>query len=186
MRDDLLQEALQRVGALERKLANIIVEGVVAEVQASPYRVKVDYGEEGLPQLTGWLPVAPFRAGMANSWWPLDVGEGVTIISVNGVLERGRVFPARYTEKILPSSENLNECQINFGDGGYLHYNRETGEGIFKAPTKITLDSDVHITKNLTVVGTSTADDHLSGEMSISGKNHTHNETSTVTNKPNP
>lgn len=186
MPDDLVQDALRRIAILERKTADMIVEGVVVAVQPKPYRVKVDYGEEGHPLHTGWLPVAPFRAGMADSWWPLDVGEGVTIISVDGVLERGRVFPARYTEDHTPPSEDLNECQLNFGDGGYLHYNRATHQAFFKAPTKITLDSDVHITKNLTVVGTSTAADHLSGDDLISGKDHTHNESiGSVTNKPN-
>ncbi|ODS22904.1 hypothetical protein AB835_11675 [Candidatus Endobugula sertula] len=186
MSDNLVQQALQRIAVLERKLANTVVEGVVVEVQAKPYRVKVDYGEKNKPQLTGWLPVAPFRAGMADSWWPLDVGEGVTIISVDGALERGRVFPARYTESNVPPSENLDECQLNFGDGGYIHYNRATSEGAFKAPSKITLDSDVHITKTLTVDETSTAADHLSGDDLISGKGHNHNESiGSVTSKPN-
>ena len=110
----------------------------------------------------------------------------MTIISENGTLERGRVFPSRYTDDRPPTSHNLDEFQINFGDGGYLHYNRATGEGVFKAPTKITLDSDVLITKTLTVIDTSTAADHLSGDDLISGKGHDHNESiGSVTSKPN-
>lgn len=186
MPDDLVQDALRRIAILERKIADMIVEGVVVAVQPKPYRVKVDYGEEGNPLHTGWLPVAPFRAGMADSWWPLDVGEGVTIISVDGVLEHGRVFPSRYTEDNLPSSENLNECQLNFGGGVCLHFNRETGKVFLKAPTEIFLDSNVRIskdlfvggkvdiTKDLAVGGVSKASDHLSGEQGVSSANHDH------------
>ena len=185
MSDDLAQELMRRMDILERKVADMIVEGVVSQVQPHPYRVKVDYGTTDKPLHTGWLPVAPMRSGSANVWWALEVGEGVTIISVDGILERGRVFPSRYTEDHLPPSANVNEFQFNFGDGGCLHYNRQTGEALLKAITKITLDSNVHITKKLTVVDTSTAADHLSGSDNISGKNHLHNESiGSTTAKP--
>lgn len=186
MSDDIVMDLVRRVSTLERKLANTIVEGVVYQVQANPYRVRVDYGTPETPQYSAWLPVVPLRSGSGNMWWPLEPGEGVTIISENSTLERGRVFPSRYTDDHPPTSQNLDEFQINFGDGGYLHYNRATGEGIFKAPTKITLDSDVLITKTLTVTDSSTAADHLSGDDLISGLGHDHNESiGSVTSKPN-
>lgn len=167
-------DLLRRVATLERRLADMVVEGVVHQVQAKPYRVKVNFGTGDEPQLSNWLAVGAERAATGNSWWPLEVGEAVTIISPGGKLERGRVLRGRYSEEHPPASTDLNLVKFEFGDGGYFQYSRSTGEGVFKAMTKLTLDTEVKITKNLQVVGTSKAADHLSGADEISGKGHIH------------
>ena len=85
---------LQRLEALERQLGQIVIRGKVIEVDYDKQRAKVKYGAE---QVTAWLPWKPIRAGKAIIWWPLEVGEAVTVISP-GDLTLVEIFPGSYQQ----------------------------------------------------------------------------------------
>lgn len=124
--DDVLFDLIRRVSCLENNLSKVIMDGVVHGVQASPYRVKVNYGTADEEQLSAWLPVSVERSASASVWWPLEVGEAVTILSKNGNLDRGRVMRTRYTVDNPAPSDNLDLAQMAFGDGGFVEYDRAT------------------------------------------------------------
>ncbi|CAA0097599.1 Uncharacterised protein [BD1-7 clade bacterium] len=178
-------ELVQRINRLERRLANILVEGVIAQVQTAPYQVRVNIGTEDEPQLTNWLTPTADRAGTNGQiWWPLEINEAVTIISPNGDIERGRVTRSRFTDVIPPPSTDLNMLQVNIDADNHFSFNRSTGIAKLAAKNTAVLQCNVEITENLTVnknttikknaaiSGTSTAADHLSD--GISGKGHKH------------
>ncbi len=192
MSNQLLQDLIFRVSELERRLNNTIVEGVIAEVQASPYRVKVDYGTDEKPLLTGWLQVAVPRAAEAIVWWALEVGESVMVISPNGNMEQGTVYPATYSSDFMAPDNNLKKLVILFDDKSYFIYDKEnktmevhTDESVkwttktftleaenFNVKAETRIDGNVQTTKDVTITGKSTASDHLSS--GISGKGHIH------------
>lgn len=115
---------LQRLEALERQMAQIVVRGKVVEVDYQLQRAKVQYGQE---QITGWLPWKPIRAGKAIIWWPLEVGEAVTVISP-GDLTLGEIMPASYSQANSAPSDNPDLCIVQFGDGSEIRHDRSTGD----------------------------------------------------------
>lgn len=118
----------QRIADLERQLNNLAIDGVIADVQHNPYRVRVNYGSSDEPVLTDWLPVAVTRAANAITWWPLEVGEAVMVLSPNGDTTRGRVYPAEYTENNTQPDTNPDHMRINFGNGNSVVIDRATGK----------------------------------------------------------
>ena len=98
---------LRRLAALERRVSALFRTGKVAEVQLSPYRVRVDIGpdDEGGPVLTDLLPVAVERAGEVRTWSPLTVGERVEVLSPGGEDASAFVRPALISEDFGQYSE---------------------------------------------------------------------------------
>ena len=82
--DDLTTEILRRLSVLERRVAAVVRVGRVAQVQVSPYRVRVNISAEAQPVLTGWVPVVIPRAGSSLVHSPLSVGEAVLLVSPGG------------------------------------------------------------------------------------------------------
>ena len=119
-----LQSILQRLESLERQLAQVVIRGKVVEIDHSVQRAKVQYGQE---LITGWLPWKPMRAGKAIIWWPLEVGEAVTVISP-GDLSLGEILPASYSDKNSAPSDNPDLCIVQFGDGSEVRHDRSTGD----------------------------------------------------------
>ena len=77
---------------LNRRLANLIMLGKVVEAdctQTTP-KLKIKVGE----LQTAWLPMLTQRAGPDLSWWPLEVGEQVVVLSPSGELAQGIVLGA--------------------------------------------------------------------------------------------
>ena len=87
---------LRRLSALERRVSAVFRTGKVAEVQLSPYRVRVDIGpdEDGEPVLTDLLPVVVPRSGEVRTWSPLTVGERTAVLSPGGEDASAFVWPA--------------------------------------------------------------------------------------------
>ena len=128
MTDELIMDLLERVAELERRLNDTLITGVVSEVQYRPYRVRVDYGTEEVPQTTALLPVIVPRAARAILWCPLDVGEAVMVISPNGNTAQGRVLPASYTRTHDQPDDQADRLMLEFGQGNRLVLNRKSGK----------------------------------------------------------
>ncbi|MEL7401358.1 MAG: phage baseplate assembly protein V, partial [Pseudomonadota bacterium] len=81
-----MSDELYRIRQLERRVSNLIRGGVVAEVQANPPRVRVEYDidENDEPVISAWLRYYEERNGHVSTWNPPKIGEQATIIAPNG------------------------------------------------------------------------------------------------------
>lgn len=181
-----LLNLVHRVADLERRLASVVVEGIVDQVQAKPYRVRVNYGTADEPLLTDWLPVAVERAASAVIWWPLEVGEAITILSPNGHLEQGRVFRARYTSDHPPPSDDLDTLLVHFGDDGFFQYQRAQHQLTLQLPsegkTYLVSKGGFSLVGDLGVEGKITSSGDIKSEGDITDKTRSMQEDRAISN----
>ncbi len=149
----------QRIEELERKLAQMHVRGKVVEVDYENQRARVQYGEN---QTTGWLRWKPLRAGRAIVWWPLEVGEAVTVLSP-GDLTLGEILPSSYSEAHSAPSTNPDLCIVQFGDGSYVQHDRSNGN----YTANYVGDSVITIGKNATINTTENTTINTDGDTTI-------------------
>lgn len=170
---------LQRIEELERRLAQMVVDGKVCEVDHDKHHVKVCYGnpESDKPLTTGWLKWDGIRAGKAKVWWPLEVGEAVTVLSP-GDLSQGRIIASHYQADSPAQSNDPDLFQINFDDESTVSYHRANKEFKLLLPaganTQIVTDGglditgNTKITGNLHVTGTTHSDDAITSNADVS------------------
>lgn len=117
-----------RLAELERRLANVVRTGVIAEADYSAARVRVQYAEDenDEPVTTAWLPWVTRRAGAAIEWWAPEVGEQVTILSPSGELTQGVVLPAMFSTAHPAPSSDPKVRRTNYGDGSFVEYDENT------------------------------------------------------------
>jgi len=112
---------IQRLGELERLLANMIKPGkIVAAQYGKPPRVRVQIGG----CTTAWLPWAGGRAGGDRSWFPPEVGEQVIVLSVCGDHTQGFVIPGVYQDSATAPGDSPDKPRIVFKDGAVIEYDR--------------------------------------------------------------
>ena len=144
---------------LNRRLANLIVLGKVVEAdytQTIP-KLKIKVGE----CRTAWLPMLCQRAGLDVSWWPLEVGEQVVVLSPSGELTQGVVLGA-INQMAFPSmGHHADSHKHVYADGAVIEYNRKAHHlsAILPSGATTTLVSDggVNITGDVVVTGNITA-----------------------------
>lgn len=128
----------------ERRSAGAIEVGKVQEVDYANARVRVLVGDEDDDEghlITGWLPMPGARSRNDSDWHPLEVGEGVLVVSPSGELQNGVVIPAGLYNEDNPAPGNkAGLWRRLFQDGGEIQYDRDSGEWYVKGLSKITLD----------------------------------------------
>lgn len=170
----------QRLEALERALAQMVIRGKVEEIDFEKKRARVRYSPE---QVTGWLPWKPIRAGKAIIWWPLEVGEAVTVISP-GDLSLGEIFPSSYQTTFPAPSDDPDLFLVQFDDQSSLSYQRidkkliatlpDGGTTLLTSPGGITLvgdtviDGNVTITKNTQIYGSTHSQGNVISDADVS------------------
>lgn len=159
---------------LNRRLANMIRLGRVAQIDHAECRVRVVSGNI----LTGWLPWQTSRAGATRTWDPPSVGEQVMIISPSGDHASALVMPAFYCADHPAPDSSPDTHVIDYPDGARISYNHATGALIaagiqtaaIHAAVSVTLDTPLtHCTGDLHVVGKATVDDLLTYGNGIAG-----------------
>jgi len=111
---------------LNRRLANMITLGTVAETDYKTAKVRVQIGE----LLSGWLPWLTARASNDVNWWAPEVGEQVVVIAPSGDLAQGIVLTALYKDQYPPPADHPNVHTTHY-DGGAdrggatIEYDRE-------------------------------------------------------------
>jgi phage baseplate assembly protein V len=106
---------------LERRQANAIRYGTVAEVDYANARVKIKSGNI----TTAWLPWAAGRAsGAKRRWDPPEVGEQVAVISPGGDLAQGLVLPGVYQSSAAAPSDSADKDSTVYSDGTVIEYDR--------------------------------------------------------------
>lgn len=194
---------------LQRRLNNIVCSGVVHSVQAKPLRCRVMIGE----LLTDWLRCHMPAAGDVNEARLPVRGEAVQVFSESGDLRNGVVYPGLHNDDNPSPVPEPGVHTTLYADGTFVTYNINTGaldisltdgvvsltatpEGwVFKGPVtfenKTTHKDAVTCEKTLDAKGNISTQAELSdskgslGEVRETYNDHDHDETDSVTRKPN-
>ncbi len=110
-----------RIGELERRLANVVRPGKIAEADYAKARVKVKIGKN----LTTWLPWMTSRAGGDQSWHAPEVGEQVLVLSPAGDYAIGYVVPSVFQSAHPAPADAATVSRTLYADGAVLEYDRE-------------------------------------------------------------
>ena len=105
----------------ERRLANLVVLGQVAELDAERARVRVKAG----PILTAWLPFTTGRAGPDVTWHAPEPGEQVVLVAPGGDLNQAVVVGSLYREAYPPPADSADISRTLYKDGAVMEYDRE-------------------------------------------------------------
>jgi phage baseplate assembly protein gpV len=125
MYGDTIAQLLREVAELKRILPNLVKRGVVHEVDAKNWRVRLNYAAEGEQPILGpWVPWKE-HGGAIKSWLPPSDGQAATTINPVGDQRQGEAWPSGFTDQNKQPSEKGDENVITFG------------------PWRITLDGDV-------------------------------------------
>lgn len=181
---------------IQRRLANIIRFGTIAEVNHATARARVKSGEI----LTDFLPFVTMRAGTTKTWSPPTVGEQCIVLAVNGEFTTACVLVGLYTKN--SPSHSPDEHVFEFADDAKITYNQATGAlsvtGIKTATIQaasqidiqcpiVNIKGNVNIDGSLSTTGTSTTKGNISTQGSVSAngdvtgggislQNHVHTE----------
>ncbi|MBU2708826.1 phage baseplate assembly protein V [Zooshikella marina] len=151
-----VDDILQRLEVLERRLAQVVVRGRIVAVDPHKALAKVEYGAEGQQQVTGWLPWKPSRTGKTVSWSCPNVGEGVTVIS-EGDLGLGEILLGSYYDRFPAPSTNPDVHLTQYADNATEQYNQANHAYQLHLPSNGTVNivakGGVTITGDLTVKG---------------------------------
>lgn len=155
---------------LNRRLANMVMIGRVIETDFSEDVPKVQIRIGDLT--TAWLPMLTQRAGNDVSWWPLEEGEQVLVLSPSGDPAQGVVLGS-INQQSKPSISNTADVhRVEYADGAVVMYDRaahhleavlpEGGTVNIVATGGVTITGSVSITGDVTVEGSVSASDHVS------------------------
>jgi phage baseplate assembly protein V len=106
---------------IERRVANTIRYGVIAEADYARARVRVRAGET----LTDWIPFATARAGGDRTWHPVEVGEQVLLAAPHGDLRQAVVMGAVNSSPNPAPGDRATLSRTVYEDGTSITYDRE-------------------------------------------------------------
>lgn len=118
--------------------------GTVTAFDAARCRVRVRVAGEGDEAVrTHWLPWATWAAGHLRVWSPPAIGEQCLLLAPSGDLEQAVALPAVFQQKgAFPApSDNPQHTLLQWDDGGYIRYERDTGRLFIHAPNLIRITS---------------------------------------------
>jgi phage baseplate assembly protein V len=155
-------------GEHDRQLGNVIMLGVVAELDEAQARVRVDC--DGMR--TDWIPWTERRAGAGfRTWAPPEVGEQVVVVSPYGDPTQGVVIGSVYQEAHDAPANAKTKHRTEYADGTIVEYDR--------ASTTLTVNvgsgnvvvncakAEVHASESVTLDTPST---HATGDLKVDGK----------------
>lgn len=109
------------LGEHDRMLANLLMIGVVAELDEAAARVTLDVC--GLR--TDWLPWIVRRAGPDAEWWAPEVGEQVLVACPCGDPSQGVIVGSIYQQDFPAPAAAKTVRRVTFADGSSVEYDRE-------------------------------------------------------------
>lgn len=107
---------------MERRLANAIRIGTVAELNTEKKRIRVKVGKI----TTGWLRWSMGRSGPDNEWSPPEVGEQVILAAPSGDLAQAVAIGTIYRDEFEAPGSSADQTVRTWKDGAREEYNRET------------------------------------------------------------
>ena len=177
-----MREIIQRITELERRLANMLLIGVISDVDYERSLVQVTVGE----LITGWLPWLTRRAGKDIDYWAPEVGEQVLVMSPYGDPALGVVLPALYRELSPAPDQRATVHRRTYANGAVVEYDREanhlkavlpesgTTELISQGGIEITgntkINGELHVTDNTTIDTELQVKGNIKGDKDITDK----------------
>ena len=151
---------------LNRKIANIIKQGVIAESDPARALVRVQHGE----LTSDWLPYFVPFAGGVSVHRPPSVGENCIILSPSGETANGLVLCGMASASFPSPAQSADETVVKFPDGAIINYNHSAGQMTLKAVAAMTIDApDTTITGNVVIKKMTTSNGPLTYTSGISG-----------------
>lgn len=182
---NILVDAIRRITELERRQANMLRLGTVAEVDLAAARVRVTIGKVK----TAPIPWLTHRAGGDRTWHAPGVGEQVLVLAPCGDYTQGLALPAVYQTAHPAPSASADVHTVVYSDGAVITYDRAahalsailpagatavlTADGGVTINGPTTINGDVQINGDVGIDGEETS----TGDMtagSISLQNHLH------------
>lgn len=119
MSEDRLRALEERCAWLEGRLERFGRDGTVADTDYSDptaprARIVIGIDEDGLDVLGPWVPVS-MRAGDYNEWRPVSKGQQLTMVSLDGDHEQGRLIGLGHSEQIPAPETDPNTHVHTFG-----------------------------------------------------------------------
>lgn len=194
---------------MEKRIANMVRRGVIhSVVMGRTVMVRVSLGDLTTTLLPWCQAQASANMQVSN---PPAVGDAVTVLSESGDLDNGRVYAGANIDAVPAPEGSENEHVTRYGDGTEVRYDREAHAltvtliegGTYTVKGDGTLDGNVTITKTLTVnedatiQGAASVTGNIASAAEIQDKTgtvsllrevfnaHDHNETGSLTGKPN-
>lgn len=114
----------KKVAEMERKINNMFMRVSVDKTEPgeATLRVKDESGIE-----SGSVEYFQGRAGKNATWNPPDEGEQGILFCPSGDISSGIFLGGLPSDNSPAISANQDEARTNFGDGGYISYNRSSG-----------------------------------------------------------
>lgn len=151
---------------LNRKIANIIKQGVISESDPARALVRVQHGE----LTSDWLPYFVPFAGGVSVHRPPSVGENCIILSPSGETANGLVLCGMASASFPSPAQSADETVVKFPDGAIINYNHSAGQMTLKAVAKLTIDApDTLITGNVVIQKMTTSNGLLTYTAGMSG-----------------
>ncbi|WP_051867852.1 phage baseplate assembly protein V [Vibrio sp. ER1A] len=187
---------------LHRLLSEMIQFGTITEVQASPLRYKVKFGEN---RISDWLRSDVGHAAQVKDWHPHQVGEQVIVIRPFNS-QGGTIIASLNQAAFDQPQTDLNVFYRQFPDGTQLKYDMKNHVLSGKVVGKVNLDADTEIflkAPKLKLIGDieHTGDQHSTGSIKSDSdiadstrsmaddrdiyNDHDHNHGDPIVGKPN-
>jgi phage baseplate assembly protein V len=119
------------IGELDRRLANIVRVGTIAELDEANARAKVDLGDI----TTDWLPWGTTRAGGDRSWSAHEVGEQVIVLAPSGELAAAAIMGAIPQDAHPAPASSKDHTRYQWGDGAFQDYDRAGHHYVLDIPS---------------------------------------------------
>lgn len=141
-------ELILRLTDLERRLANQIRLGTIAEIDPPAARVRVQSGQ----LLTDWIPWLTPRAGATATWSAPTIGEQVLLIAPSGDPAQALALPALYANATPAPSGDPAEHTTHYPDGAVITYNHATHHAAITGIATAEIQATATITLNAPLV----------------------------------
>lgn len=132
--------------------------GTVTEFDAQRCRARVRIAGDGEASVrTGWLPWATWAAGHLRVWSPPAKGEQCLVLAPSGDLAQAVAVPAVFQQAgAFPApSDNPQHTLLQWDDGGYIRYERDTHRLILHASCVVRVEGDLLVTGDVYAGGVS-------------------------------
>lgn len=120
---------------------NLIRIGIVSSINAKKCSARVEFGDKD-KLISYELPVLNRGSQDVKDYWLPDINEQVICLFLpNGIsLTQGFIIGSFYSNVDVPIVNNANVRRLDFGDGTFLEYNRETKELNIKCAGNININ----------------------------------------------
>lgn len=154
---------LQSNSKIEALLSMMIRVGVISAVYPERHSARVVFPEDG--NNTSYELKVLCRNSLKNRDYQMpDLGEDALCLFLSEGIEDGFILGSFYTGEVTPPSANQDERKVEFSDGAYVVYNRQSN-----TLDVVIGDTKIHATKSTINAETSSAITAKASSITIEG-----------------